>query len=553
MVFHGLHLRNLRGDIYGGLTAAVVALPLALAFGVSSGAGPIAGLYGAICVGLFAALFGGTPSQVSGPTGPMTVVMTALFTSMTAADPVAGPAMAFTAVILGGLLQILMGYLRVGSYINFVPLPVVSGFMSGIGVIIILLQIAPVLGHPAVGRPVDAVRHAAEFLSSPHWPTVYIAAVALVVVYATPARLGRIVPAPLLALVLGTLLALWLPPQYSVSTLGELPSGLPSLRFPELELQHLPSILRAAVVLALLGSIDTLLTSLVADSLTRTWHDSNRELIGQGIANSMAGLLGGLPGAGATMRTVVNIRAGGRTPISGATHALVLLAVALGLGGAASYIPHAVLAGILVKVGTDIIDWDYLKRIRRTSGTGVAIMLVVLGTTIFVDLITAVGVGMIMASLVFLKRHTDLQLQSIRLIDGTSDSAHFTDEERIALRRAGGQVLLFQLGSAISFGAAKALGRMLAQNQHFRVTVLDFTMAPEVDSSAVRAIEDDIVDAKRQRRIVLLSGLNPRVKARLRREGVLRLLPPGNRCKTRLDALRKAAEMLEAGAAPALD
>jgi len=549
MKIHGLHFRNLRGDLYGGITAGVVALPLALAFGVSSGAGPIAGLYGAICVGFFAALFGGTPSQISGPTGPMTVVMTALFTSMTAADPVNGPAMAFTAVMLGGVLQVAMGYLRMGSYISFVPLPVVSGFMSGIGVIIILLQLAPLVGQPAIGRPLEVVQQAGSLFASADGATVVVAALSLIIVYATPRRIGRLIPSPLLALLVGSLVVAVLPALHGVDTLGEIPSGLPALHMPTLTVDHLPSILRAAVVLALLGSIDTLLTSLVADNLTRTWHDSNRELIGQGVGNAIAGVLGGLPGAGATMRTVVNIRAGGLTPISGAVHAVLLLAIVLGLGGAAAHIPHAVLAGILIKVGTDIIDWDYLRRIRRTSRTGVVIMLAVLFTTIFVDLITAVAVGMVMASLVFLKRHTDLQLESIRVIDGETGEGELNPEEQALFERARGHVLLFQFGSAISFGSAKALGRMLAQNQRFRVTVLDFTTVPEIDGSAVRVIEEDIRDAGRQGRVVLLAGMTPRVKLRLRREGVLSLLPPVNRCRDRLTALRRAAQLAQDGAA----
>jgi SulP family sulfate permease len=453
--------------------------------------------------------------------------------------------MAFTAVMLGGLLQVLMGYLRLGSYVSFVPLPVVSGFMSGIGVIILLLQLAPLLGQPAIGRPLDVVDHAGSLVSAAHLPTVVVAILALVIVYGTPRRLGRIVPSPLIALLVGTLAVTLLPGLGQVTTLGDIPSGLPAPQLPTLTLEHLPRILRAAAVLALLGSIDTLLTALVADNLTRTWHDSNRELIGQGVGNIIAGLLGGLPGAGATMRTVVNIRAGGLTPISGVVHALLLLVIVLGLGGAASHIPHAVLAGILIKVGTDIIDWDYLRRVRRTSRTGVVIMLAVLFTTIFVDLITAVAVGMVMASLVFLKRHTDLQLGSIRLIDGESGHSALSSDERALFESAHGRVLLFEFGSAISFGAAKALGRMLSQNQRFRVTVLDFTAVPEVDSSAVRVIEEDIRDAKHQGRFVLLAGMSPRVKRRLRREGVLSLLPPRNRCADRVTALRRAVELAE--------
>ena len=363
-LIHGLHFDNIRGDIYGGLTAAVVALPLALAFGVASGAGPIAGLYGAIFVGLFAALFSGTPAQVSGPTGPMTVVMAGVFTQFGHE-----PAMAFTVVMLAGLLQILFGVLKLGRYINLMPFPVISGFMSGIGVIIIILQLAPLVGHTApVGGILIALVHVPQAYSSPAIEATAIGLLALFIVFAWPARLGRIVPPPLVALVIGTLAAMFALPGAPV--LGEIPTGLPQPILPLFDLASVPLMLRAALILAVLGTIDSLLTSLVADNVTQSHHKSNRELIGQGIGNAIAGVFGAIPGAGATMRTVVSVRAGGRTPISGALHALVLLAIVLGLGGFAERIPHAVLAGILIKVGLDIIDWGYLQRVRRAPGAG---------------------------------------------------------------------------------------------------------------------------------------------------------------------------------------
>lgn len=358
-LIHGLHFDNIRGDIYGGLTAAVVALPLALAFGVASGAGPIAGLYGAIFVGLFAALFGGTPAQVSGPTGPMTVVMAGVVTQFGHA-----PAMAFTVVMLAGLLQILFGVLKLGRYINLMPFPVISGFMSGIGVIIIILQLGPLVGHASPGGGIlIALADVPRAYASPVVAAAAVGALALFIVFVWPSRLGRIVPSPLVALVIGTLVAVFVLPGAPV--LGEIPTGLPRPILPLFDLASVPLMLRAALILAVLGTIDSLLTSLVADNVTQTHHDSDRELIGQGIGNAVAGLFGAIPGAGATMRTVVNVRAGGRTPISGALHALVLLAMVLGLGGFAERIPHAVLAGILIKVGLDIIDWGYLQRIRR--------------------------------------------------------------------------------------------------------------------------------------------------------------------------------------------
>ncbi len=325
-IVHGLHFANLRGDIYGGMVAAVVALPLALAFGVASGLGAIAGLYGAIFVGFFAALFGGTPAQVSGPTGPMTVVMAGIVTTFTG-----NPAMALMAVILGGGFQILLGFSRVGQYIALVPYPVISGFMSGIGCIILILQAGPLVGHVASPEGVVATLKAIpDYVGDPVWDAVLAGGLALAIVYLTPTRIARIIPPPLLALFIATPLTYFFLPHAPV--IGEVPRGFPTPVMPNVTWEGLELVLESAVVLALLGAIDSLLTSLVCDNMTRTQHDSDRELIGQGIGNMVAGIFGGIPGAGATMRSVANIRTGGRTPISGALHAVILLGVLLGLG-----------------------------------------------------------------------------------------------------------------------------------------------------------------------------------------------------------------------------
>jgi len=543
-LFHGLHFRNLYGDIAGGLTAAVVALPLAMAFGVASGAGPIAGIYGAIFVGFFAALFGGTPSQVSGPTGPMTVVMTAVLTQYVAMfpdDPAKGAALAFTVVALGGLFQIVLGVVRVGRYIDYVPAPVISGFMSGIGVIIILLQLYPLLGHPVAASPIRAAAGLPALFAHAKFEAVIVGIATLLIVFLTPKRIARVVPPPLIALIIVSAAVAIIQPGTAVSLIGDIPSGLPKPQMPTFTLALLPQMLKSAIILALLGAIDSLLTSLVADNITRTQHDSNRELIGQGIGNALAGLFGGLPGAGATMRTVVNVRAGGRTPLSGAIHALVLLALVLGLGPLAAHIPHVVLAGILVKVGVDIIDWDYLRRLRSAPAVGLAIMFTVLLMTVFVDLITAVAVGMIIASFVFMKRMTDMQLASMRLISRPEDEAPLGEPERAILRAAGGRLLLFHLSGPISFSAAKELVRRPMAVADYSVLVLDLTDVPTLDYTTSRAIEDMIVDATERKRDVYLCGLRTKVRNTLERDGVLRHVPEAQVLKTRLEALETAA------------
>ena len=537
-LIHGLTFDNLRGDIYGGLTAAVVALPLALAFGVASGAGPVAGLYGAIFVGFFAALFGGTPAQISGPTGPMTVVMAGVITQYGHE-----PAMAFTVVMLAGALQILFGVCKLGRYISLVPFPVISGFMSGIGCIIIILQLAPLIGHATpAGGPLAALARLPDALIAPGLDATIVGLLAIGIVYLTPNRISRIVPAPLVALVVGTVLVLFLLPGAPV--LGEIPTGLPEPRLPSFDLAAVPGIVQSALVLALLGSIDSLLTSLIADNVTQTYHDSDRELVGQGIGNAIAGAFGALPGAGATMRTVINVRTGGRTPISGALHALVLLAVVLGLGGLAQHIPHAVLAGILIKVGIEIIDWPYLKRIHEAPRAGVFFMLVVLVLTVFVDLITAVGVGVVLASLLLVKRMSELQLANIKAITGEIDEPSLTEDEKAALAAGGGRVILYHLSGPFSFGAAKGMARLLAASDEFDALVLDLSEVPFLDSSASLGLEDAIKQAQGHKKHVFLVGVRPDVAKTLQQLGVLDLLPEAHHHVSRLDALAQAAAMI---------
>ena len=518
--------------------AAVVALPLALAFGVASGAGPIAGLYGAIFIGFFASLFGGTPSQISGPTGPMTVVMAAVFMAYSG-----NPEVAFAVVMMGGLLQVLFGSLRLGSLISLVPFTVVSGFMSGIGVIIIILQIGPFLGHPAPGGGVIGTLAALpEIFTDIRGDALAVSAGVLALVWLMPERWGRVVPSPLVALVLGTLAVKYLLPD--VSVLGDIPSGLPSPRIGGFNAVLLPGMIGWALVLALLGSIDSLLTSLIADSVTRSYHKSNRELIGQGIGNVFAGLFGGIPGAGATMRTIVNVRTGGRTPLSGMFHAMVLLAIVLGLGPLASLIPHAVLAGILFKVGIDIIDWGYLKRVPRAPRAGVVIMLVVLGLTVFVDLIIAFATGMVAASLLFVKRMSDLQMTSVRAARigdaGENGGVPLSAAEQALLDDCGDQIILYHFAGPVSFGAAKGMARQLVLDESHKILVLDFTDVPLVDTTGAFAIDDILARAQSLGAAVHMAGMSAGVHDVLDRLGVFERIGSDHIHATRLAALTAA-------------
>lgn len=536
----GTRLSSVKGDIFGGITAAVVALPLALAFGVASGIGPIAGLYGAIAVGFFAAVFGGTPSQVSGPTGPMTIVMGAIV-----AEHAGNLGEAFAIVFLGGVFQIVFGLLRIGRFVSYTPYSVVSGFMSGIGIIIIVVQVLPFVGMAtASGGPLGAIHAWGGIPGGFSLDALIIAAAALVTMIFWPERLRAYLPPPLAALIIGAGLSLTILPGAPV--IGDVPTGLPTLYVPTFPLSQWPDILQPALILALLGSIDSLLTSLVADSITRTQHNSNRELIGQGIGNMVAGLIGGLPGAGATMRTVVNVRAGGRTPVSGALHAAILLALVLGLGPLAAQIPHAALAGILMKVGWDIIDWGYIKRAHRAPRDKVFVMVVTLGLTVFVDLITAVAVGLIFAGFATARWMEQEELKGVSYVALPEDGDHLSDEEHRELAHHNGAIAVIILRGRFSYASARELvkrvGEGLSGNQ---AIVFDFTDAAHVDTSAALAIEELLDEALQETSGSFVSGLSGAAEKTLRDLGVLDRIPQSHVFDRRLDAIRAAGALLK--------
>ena len=401
-----LSWNGVRGDFFGGVAAGIVALPLALAFGVASGLGPAAGLYGAIATGVVAAVFGGTPVQISGPTGPMTLVVAGIVATNTLPSGAVNLPDIVAIIVLAGLLQIALGLFRIGAYIRYVPYPVISGFMSGIGVIIILQQLFPMLGaEPPSSDPLSILRQLHLLVGNIKWGAVALSALTVATVFILP-RFTKAVPASLVALVALTALALLLPLQ--VSVIGEIPSGLPSLVMPSPDFQRLPLLVAAGIQLAFLGAIDSLLTSLVADNLTGTQHSSNRELVGQGLGNIAAGLIGGIPGAGATMRTVINVKAGGRSRLSGVIHGLFLAAVLLGLSGLVQHVPNAVLAGLLVTVGIGIIDYRGIRHLFKVPRSDAFLMLFVLVLTVFTNLIIAVAAGLIVASFVFMKKVSDI-------------------------------------------------------------------------------------------------------------------------------------------------
>ena len=530
-----------RGDVFGGVTAAVVGLPVALAFGVASGLGAVAGLYGAIAVGFFAAVFGGTKSQISGPTGPMAVAMAVIVT--THADSLTE---VFTIVILTGLIQILLGVLRIGRLAAYTPYSVISGFMSGIGIIIILLQTLPFLGAPVTtGGPLHAIGEWPSLIQHVNFGAAAIATVTLIVGVAWPRRLRKVLPPTLAALVAGTLLGvLWLT---NTPVIGEVPTGLPDLHLPDLSGGLLLEAVQPALILALLGSIDSLLTSLIADSMTRTQHDPNRELVGQGIGNMAAGFIGGLPGAGATLGTVVNLRAGGRTPMSGVLRAAILLALVLGLGKAVESIPHAALAGILIKVGWDIIDWRFLTRVHRVQREHLLVMVITLALTVFLDLVTAVAIGLIAAGMAGARQFERLQLDSVV-------SVPLLDRSFLGAGRRGddgdeftARVGLVALRGTFSVASANKLVNTIGLDiQEHEIVILDFTDTVYMDDSAAMVVEQLIEIAFDEDTACIVMGLSGQAAGTLEALNVLGRVPADRFVATRDEARETARRILEA-------
>ena len=531
-------LNQLRGDIFGGLTCSVVGLPVALAFGVASGLGPTAGMYGAIAVGFFAAVFGGTRSQISGPTGPMSIAMAVIVTAH--ANTLAE---AFTIVVLAGFIQAALGLARIGRFVAYTPYSVISGFMTGIGVIIMIVQIAPFLGSPvAVGGVIGAVNSLQETFTSVNFHALAVAAVTLVVGILWPRPFRKYLPAPLAAMIVGCALGiLWL---NDLPIIGDVPTGLPELQIPVFSVGFILGALEPALVLALLGSIDSLLTSLIADSLTRTRHNPNRELIGQGIGNMIAGFIGGLPGAGATLGTVVNIRSGGNTQLSGAIRAAVLLALVLGLGRYVEAIPHAVLAGILTKVGWDIMDWRFVTRLHQMPREHLVVMLMTFVLTVFLDLVTAIAIGLIaagMASARLLERQELDSVVSVPLLDQTFLSPDLdadVDDEFSA--RVGLVALRGRFSVASSSNLVSTIGQDIQEHE---VVIFDFTETAYMDDSAAMVVEQMIDVAMDEDTEPIVMGLSGPVERNLRALNTLHRVPE-DRFVSNRDEAREVAERI---------
>jgi sulfate permease, SulP family len=535
-----LDFSNLKGDFLGGLTAGIVALPLALAFGEQTDLGAVAGLYGAIVLGVLAAFFGGTPTQISGPTAPMTVV-----SALVIADAMAYSGsldLAFPIIIatffMAGLFEALLGVFRLGKYIKYIPYPVVSGFMSGIGVIIVITQVFPFFGASApAGGPLGTIQAIPKLAGIVNIYAVGAALLTIGIIYGLP-RITKKIPAALVALVLVSLAVVLLLPVdilLKINSKGSIPTGLPKLQLGFVRvfsnIEHIVVVMEYALTLAALGAIDSLLTAVVADNITKTKHDSDQELIGQGIGNMGAALIGGLPGAGATMRTVINANSGGKTKLSGVFAGLFLLAVLLGLGTLVGHVPNAVLAGILITVGIGIIDYKGLRHIRSVPKSDVYVMLIVFFLTVFVDLLIAVAIGMILSSLFFMKKISDVieqKTHSAPLRDFSQD-VMWKDEKDI-ISRLGDKVYIKHLDGPLFFGFASRFQDMMKALPMVQVVIFRMEKVPYIDQSGLYAMEEAILELHNRGIRVAFSHLDEQPLDMLRRIRIIPNLVPESMC-----------------------
>ena len=585
---------NIKGDLLGGLTAGIVALPLALAFGVSSGLGPSAGLYGAIFLSFFAALFGGTSTQISGPTAPMTAVSMVIIASIIATNngSVEQALPYILAVfLLSGLFQILLGLFGLGKYIKYIPYPVVSGFMTAIGVIILITQCLPILGYETKSdqeyveqfKPLaqeillekilldeskegllvlesfeETIKRAGEVnetkiyeeaqslaknnssgvigaiktlpraLGGVKWTEVILALSTIFVIYGFK-KITTVIPSTLVALFLITGIAVGFSIDYL--PIQKIPEGFPKIQlgiFSEFSFMQIVPYVGSAITLALLGAIDSLLTSVVADNITKTRHLPNKELIGQGIGNSIGSLFGGIPGAGATIRTVVNIQSGGKTKLSGMVASIALLIILLILSPLASKIPAAVLAGILVTVGIGVMDYKGLKALNKIPKSEVVVMVVVLLLSVLWNLVYAVGIGLILAALFFMKKMGDLSKEEARILSAVNEKT-WMDETQLSNSFLE-NVFIKHLNGPLFFGFTSEFITVSKQiPKTASIVIIRMDQVPYIDQSGLFALEDVLMDLNQKNIDCLMVGVKSQPKHLMRSIQIIDKLIPEDR------------------------
>ncbi len=530
--------KSLKGDILGGLTSGIIAIPLALAFGVASGVGAMAGLYGAIIVCFLAALFGGAKTQISGPTAPMTIIVTAAMATL-ATQGIVHPSYIFAIIILAGIFQVVLGFSKVAGTVKYVPYPIISGFMSGIGVIIIIIQANAILGSRVIGSPLKTLVGFGDTIANFNLHSFIIGLVTLAIVFLTPRSVNRKVPSSLIALIFCTILSVQL--GFNVEIIGDIKTTLPGLISFDFDWSQFAQFIPLALSLAIIGAVDSLLTALIIDSVTKTKHDPNKVLIGQGIGNAVSGLFGGLIGAGATMRTVVNIKAGGETRVSAIIHSLFLAAILLGAAPLVKNIPMAVLAGILIKVAWDLIDVKFLSVIKYAPKNDLYVATIVFLLTVFYDLIFAVGAGITLAAILFAKRITEQTNVNIKEV---------TDDEILKLESeiehdTHYKIRVIHIQGIFFFGSVSRIVSTMDNLFGTKFLILNFESIPLMDISAIFALEDIIYRLKGQDIKILMVVQCSELKAQLLDLGIVEQIGDDMIFDNEPDAIDKAKNTLQ--------
>ena len=536
----GYNLAQFKGDLFGALTAAVVVLPLSLAFGVATGLGASAGIYGAIAVGFFAAVFGGTSTQISGPSAPVAVAIAVIVTSH--ANNISE---AFLIVSIAGLFQIMLGLSAIGRYIEYVPRVVVSGFMSGIGVIIIIVQLLPLVGaSPHSEGAMGTMSSLPETLKSANIQALIIGTIALGVAIFWPARLRKFLPAPLLALIVATLVGIfWLS---DAPVIGEIPSGLPMVQIELPGFSFLWEALEPAFILAMIGSVESLISAVMADTLTGSRHKPNRELIGQGIGNIVSGIFGGLPGSGSPPGTAANIRAGATTTVSGISYSIILLLILLGISDVVEPIPLAALSGVLIKVGWDIIDWRIVSRIHLIQRPRMVILLLTFGLTVFVDLLAAVALGLIAAAMSHARTIERFELDSI-VSAAILDLNLFDDDETLTdIDPYSTRTGLICLNGIISIASKTKLVNSTAEDiKDHEVIIFDFTATQFIDDDIALVIEQLTEVAAQDNISIIMCGFSESIFKTMIALNVLNLVPDDHIVDSLEDAKQLARQIIK--------
>ena len=527
-------LKIFAGDILGSLNSAIVALPQALAFGVATGFGASAGVWGAVILCFIAGIIGAKVPLVSGITGPVTIVIASIMHALNA-----DISSVILVIFMAGILQIVLSLTSLPVIVKYVPYPVISGFMNGVGVIIIIMQINPLIGCPVMSNTINSITALFQNLNNINLQALFIGALTLLIVFAIPKKFNKIIPSQAIALVICTFISIKM--GLNVERISEISVGMPALTLPKAHLHEVITYFSYAVMLAIVLSSESLLTVLVADSLIKTKTLSKTMLLGQGIGNMVCALTGSLPGSAATMRTVAAINTGSTTRLTAVINPIILIILLFKLSGFVAQIPLAVLAGILIKIGYDIIDVKLLKVIKLAPKDDLYVLAVVFILTVFYNLIVAVGAGITCAALLYAKRTAD----SAKLIHKTVYDKDIEKLEKLLDKDYKHKIRVVHIDGQFFFGSATQLISQFEDVWGTKILILDYSSENLLDISAIFALEDIIIRLRAQKIKILLVLKSAEVKKQLDAHGIIALTEEEKIFYSELEAIEYAKEKLK--------